>query len=322
MTTFQASANNSTTLSLTLAVIGDVHDLWEAEDEVALKALGVDLVLLVGDFGNESVDVVRAIASMDIPKAAIFGNHDAWYSATEWGRRKCPYDRTQEDWVQQQIDALGIAHVGYGKLDFPEWGLSVVGGRPFSWGGSNWKNASFYKSRYGVASFEDSVAKILQAVESATANTLLLIGHCGPTGLGDAAEDPCGKDWTPIGSDYGDPDFEKAIAQAKALGKSIPLVTFGHMHHNLRHTKSRLRRAVHIADGTVYLNAARVPRIVEVENDRRRNFSLVRLDAAQVTDARLVWVNSAHEICAEEILYTQVDPVVESASSETLIGLH
>jgi uncharacterized protein (TIGR04168 family) len=207
-------------------------------------------------------------------------------------------------------------------LDFPEWGISVVGGRPFSWGGSSWKNASFYKSRYEVTSFEESVSRIIQLVESTTTDTLLLIGHCGPTGLGNAAEDPCGKDWRPIGGDYGDPDFEAAIAQTKALGKSVPLVAFGHMHHSLRHTKSRLRRAVHVEDGTVYLNAARVPRIVEMGSDRHRNVSLVRLEAGQVVDARLVWVNSAHEICAEEILYTQADPVVESASSETLIGLH
>lgn len=328
--TIQASASNSTARSLTLAVIGDVHDQWEAADAHALEALKVDLALFVGDFGNESVDVVRAIAALDLPKAAIFGNHDAWYSATEWGRRKCPYDRRQEDWVQQQIDALGIAHVGYGKLDFPEWGISVVGARPFSWGGSNWKNTSFYQSRYGVSSFEESIAKIMRAVERTTTDTLLFMGHCGPTGLGDAAEDPCGKDWKPIGGDYGDPDFAAAIAQAKALGKSIPLVTFGHMHHSLRHTKSRLRRAVHVDAETLYLNAARVPRIVEVEadapaeakGDRLRNFSLVRLEAGHVTDARLVWLNSTHETCMEETLYTSADPVVKSASSETLIGLH
>jgi hypothetical protein len=102
-----------------IAVVGDIHDLWEAEDAIALKHLGVDLMLFVGDFGNESVDIVRMIASIDLPKAAIMGNHDAWYSASEWGRKRCPYDRTKEDRVQQQLDLLGNTHVGYGKLDFP-----------------------------------------------------------------------------------------------------------------------------------------------------------------------------------------------------------
>src|SRR4028118_2276564 len=111
--------------SIKIAVVGDVHDCWEPEDGEALKHLGVDLVLFVGDFGNESVSVVQAIASLDIPKAAVFGNHDAWYTATEWGRNKCPYDRRKEDWVQEQIDLLGTADVGYGKLDFPEFKLTV-----------------------------------------------------------------------------------------------------------------------------------------------------------------------------------------------------
>ncbi|NER81494.1 MAG: TIGR04168 family protein, partial [Leptolyngbya sp. SIO1D8] len=108
-----------------IAIIGDVHNQWDEQDAVALHSLKVDLVLLVGDFGNESVEVVRSIAALDLPKAAVFGNHDAWYTATPWGRRKCPYDRTHEDWVQTQIDLLGEAHVGYGKLDFPALNLTV-----------------------------------------------------------------------------------------------------------------------------------------------------------------------------------------------------
>ncbi|NEP43066.1 MAG: TIGR04168 family protein, partial [Okeania sp. SIO2H7] len=40
-----------------IAIVGDVHDRWEPEDELALKHLGVDLVLFVGDFGNEAVEL-------------------------------------------------------------------------------------------------------------------------------------------------------------------------------------------------------------------------------------------------------------------------
>ena len=173
--------------TITIAVVGDIHDLWEADDSDALKELGVDLVLFVGDFGNESVEVVRAIASVDIPKAAVFGNHDAWYTATEWGRKKCPYDRKKEDWVQQQIDLLDSAHVGYGKLDFPKLNLTVVGSRPFSWGGSVWKNEKFYQERFGVKSFEESTARMVAAAKSAAYETVIFLGHNGPLGLGDRA---------------------------------------------------------------------------------------------------------------------------------------
>ena len=92
-----------------IAVIGDVHYLWNDYDYQALKFFDVDLVLFVGDFGNEALSIVKEIASIDLPKAVVMGNHDAWYSATHWGRQKCPYDRNQEDWVQQQLDILGAS---------------------------------------------------------------------------------------------------------------------------------------------------------------------------------------------------------------------
>lgn len=308
---------SSSPQSLTIAVVGDVHDLWDADDEPALKRLGVDLVLLVGDFGNESVDVVRAIAQMSLPKAVILGNHDAWYTATEWGRQKCPYDRRQADWVQQQLELLGVTHVGYNNLDFPEFQLTVVGGRPFSWGGSSWKNEAFYQTRFGVSNFEESTERIVAAVKRAAYETVVMIGHCGPTGLGDAAEDPCGRDWHPIGGDYGDPDLAAAIDQSRGLGKTIPLVAFGHMHHHLRHTKERLRKMVSIdAFGTVYLNSASVPRIRQTDAGTLRNFSLVTLESQTVSRASLVWVNQSLEIHSELILHQQQPSALPRDMSE------
>jgi uncharacterized protein (TIGR04168 family) len=288
-----------------IAVIGDIHDLWDYEDEAALQALGVDLVLLVGDFGNESVEVVRAISQLSLPKAAIFGNHDAWYNATDWGIKQCPYDRRQEDRLQQQIDLLGDSHVGYGKLDFPKLNLSVVGSRPFSWGGSTWKNEKFYRDRCGVNSFEESVDRMVAVAHSTACKTVIFIGHNGPTGLGKLPEDPCGKDWQPIGGDHGDPDFEQAIAQVHQSGKTIPLVAFGHMHHTLRHTKQQLRRTIHTTpEGTVYLNAARVPRIVQNQGNRLRNFSVVTLESGIVSQASLIWMDQNLKIDSETVLYS------------------
>jgi len=297
-----------------IAVVGDIHDQWEADDGIALQRLDVDLVLFVGDFGNESVEVVRAIAALDISKAAIFGNHDAWYTATDWGRKKCPYDRKKEDWVQQQMDLLGETHVGYGKLDFPALNLTVVGSRPFSWGGSVWKNADFYRERFGVRSFEESTTRMVAAANSAAYETVIFLGHNGPVGLGDRAEDPCGKDWQPLGGDFGDPDLTDAIAQVRAAGKRIPLVTFGHMHHNLRHTKQQLRTAIYTSpEGTIYLNAASVPRIIQNGSDRRRNFSIVSLKAGVVSQISLIWVGKDFSVASEQILYQQPNQVVQSA---------
>lgn len=300
-------------MTIKIAVVGDIHEAWEAEDNLALKHLGVDLVLFVGDFGNESVEVVRTIASLDLPKAAIMGNHDAWYTASDWGRKQCPYDRTKEDRVQQQLDLLGDVHVGYSKLDFPALNLSVVGSRPFSWGGEVWKNKNFLGDRYNVHNFQESTARIVAAAESTASETLIFIGHNGPTGLGDKPEDPCGKDWQPLGGDYGDIDFEEAIAQTKVLGKNIPLITFGHMHHKLRHTNEQLRKAIFTSrDGTVYLNAASVPRIIKTGSSRLRNFSLVTLQGSSVSDVSLIWVGDDYTISSQQSLY-QPTSVVQPA---------
>lgn len=296
-----------------IAVVGDIHYLWEPEDAIALKHLGVDLVLFVGDFGNESVEVVRLISSLDLPLAAIMGNHDAWYTASEWGKKRCPYDRTTEDRVQQQLDLLGENHIGYTKLDFPEFNLSVVGSRPFSWGGDVWKNERFYRERYAITSFEDSVERIVAAAESAAYETIIFLGHNGPLGLGDAPEAPCGRDWEPLGGDHGDQDFAEAIAKTQLLGKKIPLVTFGHMHHHLRHTKEKLRNPIYTsAQGTVYLNSAKVPRIIQTETERLRNFSLVSLEEGVVSQVSLVWVASDYTVALEEILYRRTEPVMQT----------
>ena len=291
------------TQKITLAIVGDVHDAWEVADAEALHHLGVDLVLFVGDFGNESVEVVRAITALDLPKAVVFGNHDAWYNMTEWGQRKCPYDRGKENWVRQQIELVGEAHVGYDVLDFPAFGVSVAGGRPFSWGGSQWKYPDFYATWFGVDSIEASARRIAAAAGRAAFDTLIFLSHNGPTGLGDAPEDPCGKDWKPIGGDHGDPELAIAIERAKEAGKNVPLVVFGHMHHTLRHTQARSRKCFCFDSGTAYLNAASVPRIFRKEAGSQRNFSLVELTDGRVARAALVWIDDASKARSETLLY-------------------
>lgn len=302
-----------------IAIVGDVHDQWDDGDAAALKHLGVDLVLLVGDFGNESVEVVRSIAQLDLPKAAIFGNHDAWFTATSWGRGMKTHT---EDRVQQQLDLLSDFHVGFGKLDFHHLGLTVVGSRPFSWGGPSWRNRQFYQQRFEVKGFEASTAKIVAAAATAAYPTVILIGHSGPAGLGSQPEAICGKDWQPMGGDYGDPDLTAAIDQIRASGKQIPLVAFGHMHHKLRHTQARLRTMLEQdTRDTIYLNAASVPRILPTPTGTRRNFSLVTLEAGVVTHASLVWIDERFGM-SEQILYPiPVLPETQLASEQTELVL-
>ena len=296
--------------SIKIAVVGDVHDLWQPiEDQLALHILNVDLVLFVGDFGNESIEIVKAIANLNLPKAIILGNHDAWYSSTDpysklHPKKQCPYDRIKEDRVQQQLDVLGKCHVGYCWLDFPELNLSVVGSRPFSWGGSKWKKSFFYRDRFQVNHFTDSTNRIIQSVGNAKHENIIFLGHNGPFGLGKEEYSICGKDWKPIGGDYGDPDFAEAISKSYQMGKSIPLVTFGHMHHHLRLNNSRRREAIATNEmGTVILNAAVTPRILKTNEGLHRNFSIVTLESGQVTKISIVWLDANFQTSSEEIIF-------------------
>lgn len=285
-----------------IAIVGDVHDQWSWADTQALVALDVDLVLFVGDFGNEAIGLVQQVAAVPLPKAVILGNHDAWYTARD--RKKCPYDRTQEDRLQQQLDALGDCHVGFSKLEAPNCKVTVVGARPYSWGGTKWRYKKFYRDRCNVRSFAESTARICAAVETAEHDALIFLGHNGPAGLGDQIHSICGRDWKRNGGDYGDPDFADAIAHAQQVGKQVALVVFGHMHHELRHDKTRLRDRIGIDDyGTVYVNGAQVPRVVETDSGCQRSFTLVTLQADTVQAVRLIWTDDANSVVSEDYLY-------------------
>jgi uncharacterized protein (TIGR04168 family) len=286
-----------------IAIVGDVHDQWSAEDNLALQHLKVDIVLFVGDFGNEAVEVVREVAAVSIPKAVIMGNHDAWYSASSWGKQKAPYDQSQEDRVQQQLDLLGETHVGFSKLDFPQLDVSVVGSRPFSWGGLTWRNSQFYRDRYQIKNFEESTQQMVESAQDAASQTLIFIAHNGPAGLGKQTESICGRDWKAEGGDYGDPDLTAAIAQTQSLGKSIPLVTFGHMHHELKIPRGKRRKLVEVREQTVYFNAACVPRVIKTAQHTKRSFSIATLRQGIVQTISLLWLNQDFAIESEELLY-------------------
>ncbi|APB32643.1 Ser/Thr protein phosphatase family protein [Gloeomargarita lithophora Alchichica-D10] len=290
-----------------LAVVGDVHDQWQANDALALAHLGVDLVLFVGDFGNESLGVVQAVAGLAWPKAVVLGNHDAWYTATDWGRRKCPYDRQNEDRFQAQLEILGDLQVGYGGREFPDLAVTVVGGRPCSWGGGEWKLGEFYQRYFGVGGWADSQARITQAIRQAQSRRVILLNHNGPTGLGTEPQAPCGRDWAPVGGDYGDPDLRAAIQRAQTEGIAIPLVVFGHMHRHLRGNLGQRRMWQRDEGGTVYFNAAVVPRIHTVGGATLHHFGLVELGADGVASLAQVWVHPERGVVETEWL---VQPIV------------
>ena len=54
--------------------MGDVHGAWSCEEDAeALAWLAADMVLLVGDFGEEDLELVREVATLPMPKAVMLG---------------------------------------------------------------------------------------------------------------------------------------------------------------------------------------------------------------------------------------------------------
>lgn len=95
---------------------------------------------------------------------------------------------------------------------------------------------SFLTNHYGVTSMEHSAQRIVETVHAADPanNSLVLIAHNGPAGLGEKRYDICGVDFRSDEGDHGDPDLQSALCQLADEGVHVSMVVFGHMHHNLR----------------------------------------------------------------------------------------
>ncbi|KHN22094.1 hypothetical protein glysoja_033408 [Glycine soja] len=297
--------------SIRIAVVGDVHDCWNLEqDSKALELLQPDLVLFTGkfhcDFGEENLEVIKSVVNLEFAKAVILGNHDAWFTKQFSGSK-------EKDKVQLQLECLGKEHVAYQRSDFPQIKVSVVGGRPFSIGGKPMFRKKLLLARYGVKDMDESAKRIQKAaLGTPEDHFLILLAHNGPTGLGSDSNDICGKDWEFEGDgDHGDPDLAQAISLLKENNQiSIPLVVFGHMHKELAYGNGFRKMIVVGADNTIYLNGAIVPRVKRLGGDEdkkslddesalaspeakgtRRAFTLVEISEGRVAKIAESWVS-------------------------------
>ncbi|KAL5839954.1 hypothetical protein ACOSQ4_012562 [Xanthoceras sorbifolium] len=165
----------SSSSAVRIAVVGDVHDDWDLQDDTkALQLLQPDLVLFTGDFGDENVELVQSVADLEFPKAVILGNHDSWKTQQFSGKKK--------DGVQLQLECHGEEHVAYRRLDFPTIKLSVIGGRPFSCGGEQIFRKKLLSARFGVQDMDGSAKRIYNAVRGTPEDHLVIVlAHNGPT---------------------------------------------------------------------------------------------------------------------------------------------
>ncbi|MEM1413712.1 MAG: metallophosphoesterase [Myxococcota bacterium] len=283
--------------ALRLAVLGDVHQHFGAEDVEALDGGGYDAVLFVGDLASYTegggLRTARRIAALRTPAYMIPGNHDGtWLPqlAVEtfpklFGAR--PYFGHLQAWrVARLRRALGpVRLVAYERLDLGSHELLAA--RPHSSGGPGLAFRTHLAKAHGVGDLDASAERLRTLVRGAT-KPLIVLAHNGPTGLGEGPEDPCGRDFAPearsLPGDWGDRDLRAALDAAPTPPQ---VVCFGHMHHDLK-TGGTRRWQTRDAAGTLHVNAARVPRIDAA--GRRHHVRLVLPLGGGPAQAEEIWV--------------------------------
>jgi len=280
---------------LRIAIAGDLHGQWDHTDEQLLEQLAPDALLVVGDLSDGNGRIPVRLAALPMPLACILGNHDT-------GRD--PSGQT----LRRQLERLGERHCGWGLRELRPPGLAVVGARPASAGGGYHLNRGA-EAVFGPVELEESVRRITAAALAADpALPLILLAHCGPSGLGSAADDPCGRDWKAPACDWGDQDLALAIDRIRRQ-RPLPLVVFGHMHHQLRRGQGERRSFCVDRGGTAYLNAACVPRHGQDPQGRAlRHFSWVELRDGVVQEASHRWYSTTGELLYRQTLLRVPEP--------------
>jgi len=286
-----------------------VHREWRTADTTYLERCRPDLAMFVGDLGDEDLEIVTRIAEIAVPKAVILGNHDAWQS---FGRGECT------DALHGCLDVLGADHIAYEVREVPAAGLSVIGARPFSWGGQSLRSPELYDEIYGVRTMRQSAAAIVDAARNAQHRDLLILAHNGPLGLGSEPSDIYGKDFGKPGGDWGDYDLALALQRIQSYGLRVRAVVAGHMHHRLLHPRGAERKRFVQRGDTLFLNTAVVPRVVRGDDGSETSYFLrTKWRAGECVAIEEVWVDTHGDECrVVPVTPERIDealPVVEEA---------
>ncbi|MEM7336266.1 MAG: metallophosphoesterase [Chloroflexota bacterium] len=271
-----------------IAVIGDVHTHFDDADVAFFNQSDFDLILFVGDLANyrfmEGITVARKMAQLEKTAVFIPGNHDTVTPLQMLATiRKSPFLKKitsffhpfRINWLRRTMSPVMMG--GYQTFSFDIQGLTfdVVTGRPFSWGENMLANPHYLNSQFGIQTTQYSIKRLKECVDGTRSNNLIFLAHTGPHGLSKTRSDIWGIDYKKSEGDNGDIDLEEAITHAKAQGKKVWAVVAGHMHHRLK--KEGYRETYRLEDGTHYINAARVPRIFEENNQMHHHFVAVTL---------------------------------------------
>lgn len=277
-----------------IAVVGDIHLLWDERDTEAVDACGYDLVLFVGDLAGFGLDgalrVAHDIAQMRTRALVLPGNHDAVTApqlaaevlerTPELAREALAIRMTAR--VQQLAKMLEPATLcGYSLHPFEEHGLTVLAARPHTLGGPRLGFRRYLASRFNVKRMTDSVDRLCALIDAVPASQqILVLAHNGPTGLGSSRHSIFGCDFRHGDGDWGDPDLGEALQYASETGKRVLGVVAGHMHHAVRGGGEREWLVERY--GITHVNAARVPRYRVGDKSEERHHVLLTLQDGQI----------------------------------------
>lgn len=276
-----------------IAIIGDLHHQFTRFDVNYFNDSSYDLLLCTGDLpfhgSQKDYELVRLLSSLEKPTLLIPGNHDCINlvqfvaeakGLTFLANRRNPGQQKLVEHLQQALKPVILCGYSAHAFCFDGLEFSVIAGRPLSFGGPKLSCIPYLETNFAVNNQQTSVSKLKEVIDETPAKTILFLSHNGPSGLGARADDIWGCDFKPQAGDYGDPDLEAAIRYARQVGKKVPAVVAGHMHHQLQNGGSRqwlLRK-----DETAYVNAARVPRIVKTEAQTHHHHIHLQLDDDEV----------------------------------------
>lgn len=275
--------------------VGDVHGQFDSVDARFLAEERPDLTVFVGDLGDEDPQIVRDVMAVDAPVAVLLGNHDAWQSFST-KRITAP--------LRESLDVLGDAHLAYQVRELPQAGISLIGARPFSWGGRDLRSPEVYHELYGVSSHEDSAEKIAELASRARYEDIVLVAHNGPKGLGGAPADLWGKDFGKRpGGDWGDKDLQLALSAIQAMGKRVRAVIAGHMHDRLFAPRGAMRKRFLRRGSTRFLNCAVVPRLRRLESGvDARHYLRTDWGGGRLLQAEEIWVDAFGQVVQTDLV--------------------
>ncbi len=281
-----------------IAIVGDIHLHFDEVDVTYFNQSDYDLILFTGDLSNyrpqTGLPIARLIAKINKPVVFIPGNHDTttiWQLAAEiwqkaWLARLGRLGQSRR--VKRLEKALDTAvSTSYAPHHFPQFDL--VAARPFSMGGPTLSFKPYLQTRYGISTLDESAERLRQCVDQTQSDRLIFLAHNGPTGLSQAPTDIWGRDFGPMDGnyDFGDLDLEQAVAYAKSKGKEVLAVIAGHLHQRTKSGKQR--KWLVKKEGTIYINAARVPRIFEQDRQvLRHHVRLVVAETAVTIEERFI----------------------------------